>query len=132
MSSRIMSAAIEQSHDADGIIWPLPIAPFQVVVLPLNSDQPDVVEAGLQIYEGLQARGVDVLLDDRAERPGRKFKDADLIGVPLRVTIGKRGLAEGHVECKSRGQAEIARVPVEGVVEWVLEQIERENSRFLQ
>jgi prolyl-tRNA synthetase len=98
---RIMSAAVEQSHDADGIIWPRSIAPFDVVVTVTNVKQAELVEAGERLYKELRAAGLEVLLDDRDERAGVKFKDADLIGVPFRVNVGKK-VAEGKVELFDR------------------------------
>ncbi len=98
---RILSAAIEQSHDADGIIWPRSIAPFDVIVTVTNVKQAELVEAGERLYKELRAAGLEVLLDDRDERAGVKFKDADLIGVPFRVNVGKK-TAEGKVELFER------------------------------
>jgi prolyl-tRNA synthetase len=94
---RIMSAAVEQHHDADGIIWPKALTPFDVVVTITNIKQEDLRGAGEKLYQELQAAGLEVLLDDRDERAGVKFKDADLIGVPYRITIGKKA-ADGVVE----------------------------------
>ncbi|WP_305045542.1 proline--tRNA ligase [Geoalkalibacter sp.] len=99
---RTLASAIEQNHDADGIIWPLPIAPFEVLVVMLNPNDAEVNAAAEQLYAELLAEGVDVLLDDRDERPGAKFKDADLLGIPLRLTVGARGLKDGQVELKVR------------------------------
>ena len=99
---RTAAAAIEQNHDERGIIWPLPLAPFEVLLVLLNSDQPDVVVAADRLYEELANAGVDVLYDDRSERPGVKFNDADLIGFPVRVVVGSRGLADGQVEISLR------------------------------
>ncbi|HET6614031.1 MAG TPA: proline--tRNA ligase, partial [Kofleriaceae bacterium] len=95
--TRIMAAAIEQNHDDDGIIWPLAIAPFAVEIVGLGADA-EVASAAEELYAELLARGIEVLLDDRDERPGAKLKDADLIGIPLRVVIGKRSLKEGQLE----------------------------------
>jgi prolyl-tRNA synthetase len=103
---RTVAAAIEQNHDKDGIIFPIPIAPFEVVVLPLQVNAQEVVEAAETIYGALIERGVDVLLDDRDLRPGFKFKDSDLLGIPLRVTIGTRNLKNGQVEIKLRSESE--------------------------
>jgi prolyl-tRNA synthetase len=100
--SRLVAAAIEQNHDANGIIWPLAIAPFHVLLLPINYKDKAIREAADGLYEELQRTGVEVLLDDRDERPGVKFKDADLIGVPLRVTIGAKGLEKGRIELRRR------------------------------
>jgi prolyl-tRNA synthetase len=94
---RTVASAIEQSHDDDGIIWPMPIAPFEVVVTSVGKDEA-VMKTATDVYEQLNAAGIDVLFDDRDERPGVKFKDADLIGFPLRVAVGAKSLANGHVE----------------------------------
>ena len=109
--SRLMAAAIEQNHDDDGIRWPMPIAPYQVLVTPLGKDDA-VKDAAEKLYEELRALGVEVLLDDREERPGVKFKDADLIGIPLRVTVGGRGLKDGQLEVKKRTEQDALKVPV--------------------
>jgi prolyl-tRNA synthetase len=98
---RIMAAAVEQQHDEDGIIWPRSLAPFDVVVTITNMKQDEVRAAGEKLYEELQQAGLEVLLDDRDERAGVKFKDADLIGIPFRVTIGKK-VADGVVELFNR------------------------------
>ncbi len=100
--SRLAAAAIEQNHDANGIIWPFSIAPFQVLLLPINYKDAAIRTAADQLYGELQARGVEVLLDDRDERPGVKFKDADLVGIPLRATIGAKGLQKGCIELRAR------------------------------
>jgi prolyl-tRNA synthetase len=99
---RTAAAAIEQNHDDRGIIWPLPLAPFEVLLVLLNSDQPEVVAAADRLYGELAGAGVDVFYDDRSERPGVKFNDADLIGFPVRVVVGSRGLADGKVEISLR------------------------------
>jgi prolyl-tRNA synthetase len=112
---RTAAAAIEQHHDADGIVWPLPIAPLQVMVVPVNMADSRSWETSQSIHDALQASGVEVLLDDRDERPGVKFKDADLIGLPLRVTIGK-ALAAGQVELMARRARRTIMVRVEEVV----------------
>jgi prolyl-tRNA synthetase len=98
---RIITAAVEQRHDEDGIIWPKSLAPFDMVVTITNMKQDDVREAGERLYEELQQAGLEVLLDDRDERAGVKFKDADLIGIPYRITLGKK-VAEGVVELFER------------------------------
>jgi prolyl-tRNA synthetase len=109
--TRLPAAAIEQNHDERGIIWPDAIAPFTVVVCPVNMDRSeDVKAAAFKLYEELLALGVDVILDDRGERPGAMFADWELIGVPHRVTIGDRGLKEGHVEYQHRRDAESTKV----------------------
>jgi len=115
--TRLMAAAIEQNHDANGIIWPFSIAPFPVLLLPLNYKDSEVREVTDQLYTALGARGYEILLDDRDERPGVKFKDADLIGIPLRVTIGAKGLARGSVELRLRREGKDTDVPVEEAVD---------------
>ena len=103
---RTMAAAIEQNNDKDGIIWPRAIAPFEVVVVPVNAKVPEQLELAEQIYSELKAAGVDVLLDDRKERAGVKFKDCDLIGYPLRVTVGPKTVEEGTIELRVRKTGE--------------------------
>ncbi|MBK5259492.1 MAG: proline--tRNA ligase [Thermoanaerobaculia bacterium] len=98
---RTVASAIEQSHDADGIIWPMPIAPFEVVVTSIGREE-SVVAMASDLYEKLKSAGIDVLFDDRDERPGVKFKDADLIGFPLRIAVGAKSLAQGQVEWSFR------------------------------
>ena len=102
--SRTMQAVIEQSHDKDGIIWPASIAPYQVVIDLLDPDDAEVVKIAEELEAQLEAQGVDVIVDDRAERPGVKFKDADLIGFTVRAVVGKRGLEKGGVEVKRRAE----------------------------
>jgi prolyl-tRNA synthetase len=99
---RTVAAAIEQNHDEHGIVWPLPLAPFQVLLQALNTGDETVREAADRLYAELEAAGADVLYDDRDERPGVKFKDADLIGIPVRVTVGARSLVDGVVEVSRR------------------------------
>lgn len=98
---RIMASAIELHHDADGIIWPKSIAPFDVIVTITNMKQDEIRNAGENLYKDLHRAGLDVLLDDRDERAGVKFKDADLIGIPYRITVGKK-VSEGSVELFDR------------------------------
>jgi len=100
--SRTVAAAIEQNHDEQGIIFPLPLAPFQAIILNLDPKTPEITRAAESFYRQLQDEGLEVLLDDRDERPGIKFKDADLIGIPYRITIGKRYAQEGEVEIRRR------------------------------
>jgi len=110
--SRTLQAIIEQSHDANGIIWPWSTAPFQVLVCLLDPQLPEAAALARQLGEAAEAAGAEVLVDDREERPGVKFKDADLIGIPLRVTIGGRGLKEGVIELKARASDQVEKVPV--------------------
>jgi prolyl-tRNA synthetase len=110
--SRTVAAAIEQNHDDKGIIWPLPLAPYEVVLVVLNSDKDEVVEAAEGLYQQLVDAGIDVLFDDRPERPGVKFNDMDLIGFPVRVVVGKRGLDSGEVELSLRRDGERRSTPI--------------------
>jgi prolyl-tRNA synthetase len=129
--TRIAAAAIEQNHDKNGIIWPMAIAPYEVEVLPLQMKDAAVVAEGERIYQELLARGVDVVIDDRNERPGGKFKDADLAGVPLRIAIGKRSLDQGQVELKWRRDDKAELVPAADVVDRVAELVRAEKARLL-
>jgi prolyl-tRNA synthetase len=108
--TRIAAAAIEQNHDADGIKWPMALAPFQVLIVTAGKE-PELAAAAEVLEDDLTVRGIEVLYDDRDERAGGKFKDADLIGIPIRVTVGKRGLAEGKLELKRRGGSTVDLVP---------------------
>ena len=110
---RTVAAAIEQNHDENGIIFPLPIAPFHCSVVALNTKDTGVMAAAEEIYFKLEKVGIEVLFDDRDERPGVKFKDNDLIGIPLRVVVGSKGLAEGKVELKIRQGGEVLSLPIE-------------------
>jgi len=116
---RTVAASIEQNHDQNGIIWPMPIAPFQVLITLVNPKDAEVCEAGENLYRELLEQGLEVLLDDRDERPGSKFKDADLIGIPLRVTVGSRGLKDGSLELQVRRSGERSMVPLPEVADRV-------------
>ncbi len=118
---RTVAAAIEQNHDEKGIVWPRPLAPFEALVVPLSLKDADVVRTAESIYEALGEKNVDVLLDDRDERPGVKFNDADLIGVPVRVVVGAKSLADDRVEVSLRRDGEKLLVPTAGAVAKVLE-----------
>jgi prolyl-tRNA synthetase len=113
---RAMAAIVECHHDERGIVWPLAVAPFSVVVVVAQSEDVEVAKAGAAIYEQLAAAGVEVIIDDRTERAGVKFRDAELTGIPLRVTVGKRGLAEATAEITERATGETRKVPVGDVV----------------
>ena len=118
--TRLPAAAIEQNHDDKGIIWPDAIAPFTVVLCPISPDRfPDVKAAAEKLYAELLAAGVDVMLDDRNERPGAMFADWELIGVPHRVTIGDRALKEGVVEYQHRRDSEATKVGVAEIAAWL-------------
>jgi len=122
--SRIVAAAIEQNHDARGICWPAPIAPFQVALLPMNARKSHrVKEAADALYADLLAAGVEVLYDDRDLRPGVMFTDMELIGIPHRVVVGERGLDNGTLEYRYRTDAENSDIPLDGAVETILEKL---------
>jgi prolyl-tRNA synthetase len=112
-----MAAAIEQNHDDKGIIWPLSIAPFQVHLCGLFMDNPKVAEAADKLYQDLQSQGIEVLFDDRMESPGVKFNDADLIGVPFRITMSPRTLEGQNVEFKRRTDKKVQIMPLAGIVD---------------
>jgi len=114
--NRIMAAAIESSHDDKGIIWPMSIAPFHVVICALDTREAAVMATAQKLHDELESAGVEVLLDDRDARPGFKLNDADLIGIPIRVVVGKKGLAEGVVEVHDRKTGETNKVPVHEAV----------------
>jgi prolyl-tRNA synthetase len=117
--SRTLQAVIEQSNDKDGIVWPLAVAPYQVCLTPLSvTPGGPVLELAERLYAELRTKGIDVLLDDRDERPGVKFKDSELIGFPIRVAIGEKSLAKGDVELKQRGGV-LTGVPVQDIVQRV-------------
>lgn len=125
---RTVAAAIEQSHDENGIIFPGPIAPFSVLVVlidPTDQQQRNIAE---KIYDSLVEKGLDVLIDDRDERPGIKFKDADLIGIPLRITVGKNAVRENRVDLKCRKTGDVRKVPVESAVGVIEEALQEEAT----
>ncbi len=118
--TRVVAAAIEQNHDEHGIIWPAAIAPFQVIVVPINADKSEPVrQTTAALHDSLTEAGFEVLVDDRPQRPGFKFADADLIGIPHRVVIAERGLNAGQVEYKGRREGEVTLLPVESIVEFL-------------
>jgi prolyl-tRNA synthetase len=119
--ARIAAAAVEQRHDADGIVWPWSIAPCHVHLLPVNPKDAAVRETAERLYTALRDVGLEVLLDDRDERPGVKFKDADLLGLPLRVTVGALLAREGRVEVRTRQDRQDVKVAPEAVVATVQE-----------
>ncbi len=121
--NRIMAAAIEANHDDNGIIWPLSIAPFEVLVIALDPKDEEAMKVAADVYDRLVAAGIDVLLDDRDERAGFKFKDADLIGVPLRVVVGKKSLKAGGVEVTTRGVDDKEIMPAAQAVEQVVSRV---------
>lgn len=125
--TRIAAAAIEQNHDKDGIIWPTPIAPYEVALLSLQGDDPHLKAVCDKLYADLESAGIEVLYDDRDERPGVKFKDADLVGIPWRLALGKKGLAEGIVEVKARRSPEVQKVKLDDAVAFVAARVREER-----
>jgi prolyl-tRNA synthetase len=119
--TRTVAASIEQNHDDDGIIWPVAIAPYEVVIVPANNKSEEVMAAAKKLYDSMEDSRDEVVLDDRNERAGIKFKDADLIGYPVRVTIGKKWQQSGSVEIKIRRSGEVVEVPLEEAKDKVLE-----------
>jgi len=117
---RTVAAAIEQNHDENGIVWPVPLAPYQVIITPVNVNDEKIKKMSVQLYEALQQRGIEVILDDRDERAGVKFKDADLIGIPLRVTVGQKLLIEGVLEVKIRRTGEVKMLAVDAAEDFVI------------
>lgn len=122
--SRIVAAAIEQHHDSAGIIWPDAMAPFQIVLIPMNMVKSQRVrDTANQLYGELQAAGFDVLFDDRDERPGVMFAESELIGIPHRLVIGERGLDAGTIEYKNRKSGQVEHLPVAEIVKICKERI---------
>ena len=126
--SRLLAAAVEQYHDEKGIIWPLPIAPYQVYLCPLYRDGTKVVETVERIYQELEAAGIEVLFDDRQESPGVKFNDADLLGIPLRITVSPRTVEKKSVEIKWRAEKESSLIPIEGIATTIKKMISEKKE----
>jgi prolyl-tRNA synthetase len=121
--NRIVASLAETKHDENGLLFPLSIAPFELLLVPVSVSDEETMSVANRFYQELKGRGVDVLLDDRDQRPGVKFKDGDLIGIPLRVVIGGKGLKEGVVELKWRNEAEASKLAVDSAIEAILQQI---------
>ncbi len=117
--SRLLAAAVEQNHDERGIIWPLPIAPYHTHICALDMENAQVVSAAEALYDELCGAGYEVLYDDRSEAPGSKFADADLMGVPLRLTVSPRTLARNGIELKLRKEKDLRVVPYDTALEEV-------------
>ena len=125
-----MAAAIEQNHDAAGIIWPDPIAPFSVCVVPINFHQSDTVaKLSDQIHDRLIAAGLDVLVDDRDDRAGVKFKDMDLLGIPHRLVVSDRMAANGEIEYKHRSDEQAINLPIESLEAEILSRVQSGRQR---
>ena len=125
---RTAAAAIEQNHDDDGIVWPISIAPFEVGVIPVNVKQADVMAAAERVAADLDGREVEVFLDDREERPGIKFKDADLTGIPVRITLGEKNVAAGFGEIRDRKTGETLRIPLAELANEAFALVERKKA----
>jgi len=128
---RTVAAAIEQYYDENGIIFPIPLAPFQVLLLPVNLKVDVIRETSEELYQGLLKEGVEILFDDREESPGVKFKDADLIGIPLRVTLGEKNLKKGLIEIKKRRTGEVFLVKRENAIKEIKEKIAQEMKEVV-
>jgi prolyl-tRNA synthetase len=128
--NRILAAAVEAFHDENGILWPLSLAPYQVLIVPLQTQNEAVMQTTETLAKQLEGAGLDVLIDDREQRPGVKFKDADLIGIPVRVVIGERGLKDGTVEVKWRTDAAAHNVPAATAAEALLAEIASARTKI--
>jgi prolyl-tRNA synthetase len=125
--ARIAAAAVEQGNDENGIIWPLSIAPYQLLIIPVNVKDAKSMEVAEELYAALEEKGFEVLMDDRDERAGVKFKDADLIGIPYRVIIGEKNLKEGLLELKERRTGQVEKVKTESAAEIVAKKMVMES-----
>ena len=129
--TRLLGAAIEQGHDGRGIIWPVSMAPFEIVICPMNYDRSELVRAAADnLYAELHAAGVDVVLDDRGERPGVMFADWELIGVPFRVVVGARGLKDEVVEFQERSELEAQLIPLADITKYIVTTVNAAKNRI--
>lgn len=128
--NRIVAGLAETRHDEKGLIWPISVAPFEVLVIPLKTDDAELMQVAERIYAELRAQGIDTLFDDRPARPGVKFNDADLIGIPYRVIIGGKGLQEGMLEIKERTAADPEKIPLESAVSEVVSRVQQARQAF--
>ncbi|MBU0678080.1 MAG: proline--tRNA ligase [Verrucomicrobia bacterium] len=128
--TRTLQAVIEQSHDKDGIVWPMSVAPYEVEVLAISAQDPETMRVCDEIVTEAESAGIEVLFDDRDDRPGVKFKDADLVGLPLRLSVGERSLAKGVVEIKCRETGEVEEVPVANASAVLLQRVTDLKSRL--
>jgi prolyl-tRNA synthetase len=126
--NRILAAMIETGHDENGIIWPMSVSPFKAVIIPVKADDELVVREARSIYENCKKAGMEVLLDDRKKSAGVKFKDADLIGIPLQVVIGSKSLAQGKIELKRRSSGDKELVDRESSVDVIKKILEGEDA----
>ncbi|MDD2401625.1 MAG: proline--tRNA ligase, partial [Clostridia bacterium] len=130
--SRTVAAAVEQNHDKDGIIWPMSIAPYQVIVTPVKVKDEIIWSKAFKIYQALEEKGVEVILDDRDERAGVKFKDADLIGIPIRVTLGKKYIEENVIEVKLRSEKEVQIINKDDIISHIMDILDKERDNIKQ
>lgn len=128
--NRIVAGLAETCHDDKGLIWPISIAPFEVLVIPLKTDDPELMQVAEKIYDELAEQGIDTLFDDRPARPGVKFNDADLIGIPYRVIIGGKGLQEGLIEIKGRTDEFPQKVPLDSAVKTVVDLVAQAHAEL--
>lgn len=128
--NRIIAGLAETKHDEKGLIWPMTVAPYEVLLVPLNVSDTETMQITEKFYTELKQNGVDVLMDDRDARPGVKLNDADLIGIPLRVVVGGKGLKEGIVECKLRTSTEVEKIPVAQAIAHILAKIAQEKGKL--
>ncbi len=125
--ARIAAAAIEQGNDENGIIWPIAIAPYQLLIVPVNVKDVKSMDIAEEMHTALEEKGFEVLMDDRDERAGVKFKDADLIGIPWRIIIGEKNLKEGLVEIKERMTGRVEKVSVDAAVQQIAKKLVMEE-----
>ena len=123
---RTVAAGIEQNYDENGIVWPMPLAPYHVIITPVNVNEKNIMDAAENLYHSMKALGIDVIFDDRDERAGVKFKDAELIGIPLRITTGQKNLSQGNVELKIRKTGENTIYSLQEIVQKIKQIIEQE------
>jgi prolyl-tRNA synthetase len=123
---RTVAAGIEQNYDENGIVWPMPLAPYHVIITPVNVNEKNIMDVAENLYNSIKALGIDVIFDDRDERAGVKFKDAELIGIPLRITIGQKNLSQGNVELKIRKTGENTIYSLQEIVQKIKQIIEQE------
>jgi prolyl-tRNA synthetase len=130
--TRLLGAAIEQGHDELGIIWPISMAPFEVVICPVGYDKSDTVrDAANNLHQELLTAGVDVVLDDRGERPGAMFADWELIGVPYRIVIGERGLRDSQVEFQGRRESAAQLIPLQSITQTIITAINTAKNNLI-
>jgi prolyl-tRNA synthetase len=123
---RTVAACIEQNNDENGIVWPMPLAPYHVIITPVNVNDQAIITAAENLYNSMLAKGIEVIFDDRDERAGVKFKDADLIGIPLRIVVGQKNLVQGKVELQIRKNGENKLYSIQEIVQEVKQIIEQE------